>query len=115
MSEGATPASARTEALSRAEKLNTRAAGVVGLAVLCSRVLGLAREQIFAALRFRRLHVTTVTCNIRYSQEEFNPALPRRPDALKPVTGTGYGRGLLHRSGTKVVCNRGATRGIVSG
>ncbi|MBV8307177.1 MAG: murein biosynthesis integral membrane protein MurJ [Gammaproteobacteria bacterium] len=36
--------------MSRAEKLNTRAAGVVGLAVLCSRVLGLAREQIFAAL-----------------------------------------------------------------
>ncbi|HEY3786838.1 MAG TPA: murein biosynthesis integral membrane protein MurJ [Steroidobacteraceae bacterium] len=34
----------------RAEKLNTRAAGVVGLAVLCSRLLGLAREQIFAAL-----------------------------------------------------------------
>lgn len=34
----------------RAEKLNTRAAGVVALAVLCSRVLGLAREQIFAAL-----------------------------------------------------------------
>jgi putative peptidoglycan lipid II flippase len=35
---------------SRSEKLNTRAAGVVGLAVLCSRILGLAREQIFAAL-----------------------------------------------------------------
>jgi putative peptidoglycan lipid II flippase len=35
---------------SEAERLNTRAAGVVGLAVLCSRVLGLAREQIFAAL-----------------------------------------------------------------
>ncbi len=34
----------------RAEKLNTKAAGVVGLAVLCSRVLGLAREQVFAAL-----------------------------------------------------------------
>ncbi len=34
----------------RAEKLNTRAAGIVGLAVLCSRILGLAREQIFAAL-----------------------------------------------------------------
>src|SRR5580704_8194564 len=34
----------------REERLNTRAAGVVGLAVLCSRVLGLAREQIFAAL-----------------------------------------------------------------
>src|SRR5580693_6857353 len=36
--------------LARAERLNTRAAGVVGFAVLCSRVLGLAREQIFAAL-----------------------------------------------------------------
>jgi putative peptidoglycan lipid II flippase len=35
---------------SRAEKLNTKAAGIVGLAVLCSRVLGLAREQIFAGL-----------------------------------------------------------------
>src|SRR5690242_17598163 len=35
---------------SRAERLNTRAAGVVALAVLCSRLLGLAREQIFAAL-----------------------------------------------------------------
>ena len=32
------------------ERLNTRAAGIVGLAVLGSRVLGLAREQIFAAL-----------------------------------------------------------------
>src|SRR6185312_13861515 len=36
--------------LARAEKLNTKAAGIVGLAVLCSRILGLAREQIFAAL-----------------------------------------------------------------
>jgi putative peptidoglycan lipid II flippase len=44
-----TPAAA-TGADNRAERLNTRAAGVVGLAVLCSRVLGLAREQIFAAL-----------------------------------------------------------------
>jgi putative peptidoglycan lipid II flippase len=34
----------------KAEKLNTRAAGIVGLAVLCSRVLGLGRELIFAAL-----------------------------------------------------------------
>src|ERR1700752_763280 len=54
MPEGNTPAPAvapaRTDAISRDEKLNTRAAGVVGLAVLCSRVLGLAREQIFAAL-----------------------------------------------------------------
>ncbi|HYL01103.1 MAG TPA: murein biosynthesis integral membrane protein MurJ [Steroidobacteraceae bacterium] len=33
-----------------AERLNTRAAGVVALAVLCSRVLGLARDQIFFAL-----------------------------------------------------------------
>ena len=50
MPEGDTPAPARPEAISRAEKLNTRAAGVVGVAVLTSRVLGLAREQIFAAL-----------------------------------------------------------------
>jgi putative peptidoglycan lipid II flippase len=34
----------------RAEKLNTKAAGIVGLAVLCSRILGLIREQILAAL-----------------------------------------------------------------
>jgi putative peptidoglycan lipid II flippase len=32
------------------EKLNTRAASIVALAVLCSRVLGVAREQLFAAL-----------------------------------------------------------------
>jgi putative peptidoglycan lipid II flippase len=30
--------------------LNTRAAGIIGLAVMCSRILGLARDQIFAAL-----------------------------------------------------------------
>jgi putative peptidoglycan lipid II flippase len=48
MPEGQTPPAPAAEA--RAERLNTRAAGVVGLAVLCSRVLGLAREQIFAAL-----------------------------------------------------------------
>ena len=52
MPPGDTPAQAAAAAgaESRAEKLNTRAAGVVGVAVLCSRVLGLAREQIFAAL-----------------------------------------------------------------
>jgi putative peptidoglycan lipid II flippase len=50
MPQGNTPAPAPPETMSRAEKLNTRAAGVVGLAVLSSRVLGLAREQIFAAL-----------------------------------------------------------------
>lgn len=31
-------------------KLNTKAAGIVGIAVMCSRVLGLAREMIFNAL-----------------------------------------------------------------
>lgn len=35
---------------SRTERLNTKAAGVIGLAVMCSRVLGLIREQVFAAL-----------------------------------------------------------------
>jgi putative peptidoglycan lipid II flippase len=35
---------------SRTERLNTKAAGVIGLAVMCSRLLGLAREQTFAAL-----------------------------------------------------------------
>ncbi len=34
----------------KTEQLNTKAAGIIGLAVMCSRVLGLAREQIFAAL-----------------------------------------------------------------
>src|SRR3981189_3109651 len=32
------------------EKLNTKAAGIIGIAVMCSRLLGLAREQIMAAL-----------------------------------------------------------------
>jgi putative peptidoglycan lipid II flippase len=32
------------------ERLNTKAAGIIALAVMCSRVLGLVREQIFAAL-----------------------------------------------------------------
>lgn len=39
-----------TTAPRTAERLNTRAAGVIGLAVMCSRVLGLAREQVCAAL-----------------------------------------------------------------
>src|SRR5256884_8312528 len=50
MPPGDTAAATAVGAQSRAERLNTRAAGVVGFAVLCSRVLGLAREQIFAAL-----------------------------------------------------------------
>jgi len=37
-------------ASSRHEKLNTRAASVVALAVLCSRILGLVRDQIFGSL-----------------------------------------------------------------
>ncbi len=35
---------------SATERLNTKAAGIIGLAVMCSRVLGLAREQVCAAL-----------------------------------------------------------------
>jgi len=34
----------------RTERLNTRAAGIIGLAVMCSRLLGLVREQVCAAL-----------------------------------------------------------------
>jgi putative peptidoglycan lipid II flippase len=34
----------------RSERLNTKAAGIIGIAVMCSRLLGLVREQIFAAL-----------------------------------------------------------------
>jgi putative peptidoglycan lipid II flippase len=44
MSSGTGPTSPRTE------RLNTKAAGIIGLAVMCSRVLGLAREQVCAAL-----------------------------------------------------------------
>jgi putative peptidoglycan lipid II flippase len=44
MSSATDPVSPRTE------RLNTKAAGIIGLAVMCSRLLGLAREQIFAAL-----------------------------------------------------------------
>jgi putative peptidoglycan lipid II flippase len=34
----------------RTERLNTKAAGIIGLAVMCSRILGLVREQVCAAL-----------------------------------------------------------------
>ena len=44
--EGSNPPSS----VASRERLNTRAAGVIGLAVMCSRVLGLARETIAAAL-----------------------------------------------------------------
>jgi len=44
MNSGTEPKSPRTE------RLNTKAAGIIGLAVMCSRVLGLVREQVCAAL-----------------------------------------------------------------
>src|ERR1700731_2988152 len=50
MPPGDTPAAAAAGAQSSAERLNTRAAGVVGLACLCSRGRVLAREQLCAAL-----------------------------------------------------------------
>jgi putative peptidoglycan lipid II flippase len=34
----------------RSNRLNTKAAGIIGVAVMCSRILGLLRETIFAAL-----------------------------------------------------------------
>src|SRR5450631_546479 len=37
-------------AASPTERLNTKAAGIITLAVMCSRLLGLAREQICAGL-----------------------------------------------------------------
>lgn len=36
--------------MSEPNKVSTKAAGIVGLAVMCSRILGLVREQVFAAL-----------------------------------------------------------------
>jgi putative peptidoglycan lipid II flippase len=41
---------ATVDAEKRTERLNTKAAGIIGVAVMCSRLLGLAREQICAAL-----------------------------------------------------------------
>src|SRR5919204_6514597 len=32
------------------QRISTRATGIVGIAILCSRVLGLIREQVFAGL-----------------------------------------------------------------
>src|ERR1700724_111289 len=66
MPEGDTPAAAAAGGDSSSERLNTKAAGVVGLAVLCSRVLGLAREQIFAALfgGGRVMHAFTIAFRI---------------------------------------------------
>ncbi len=47
------PASSTAAAIAtdeRSDRLNTKAAGIIGLAVMCSRLLGLLREQVFAAL-----------------------------------------------------------------
>jgi putative peptidoglycan lipid II flippase len=49
-SDPAMPAVAAIAADSRTERLNTKAAGIIGLAVMCSRLLGLLREQVCAAL-----------------------------------------------------------------
>jgi putative peptidoglycan lipid II flippase len=44
------PASDQKKSASPTDRVDTRAAGVVALAVVCSRILGLIREQVFAAL-----------------------------------------------------------------
>ena len=44
------PAIAAAAPDARTERLNTKAAGIIGLAVMCSRLLGLVREQVCAAL-----------------------------------------------------------------
>ncbi|MEA3138111.1 MAG: putative peptidoglycan lipid flippase [Gammaproteobacteria bacterium] len=46
----ASTAAAAIPSDARSDRLNTKAAGIIGLAVMCSRVLGLVREQVFAAL-----------------------------------------------------------------
>jgi putative peptidoglycan lipid II flippase len=49
-SNSSATAAAVTPTDERSNRLNTKAAGIIGLAVMCSRLLGLVREQIFAAL-----------------------------------------------------------------
>jgi putative peptidoglycan lipid II flippase len=48
--DAAVPANLAADVDRRTERLNTKAAGIIGVAVMCSRLLGLAREQICAAL-----------------------------------------------------------------
>jgi putative peptidoglycan lipid II flippase len=50
MSNKPLPVAAATHTDRKTERLNTKAAGIITLAVMCSRVLGLAREQIFFGL-----------------------------------------------------------------
>lgn len=49
-SQPADAATAATPEPTPSNKVNTKAAGIVGMAVMCSRVLGLIREQVFAWL-----------------------------------------------------------------
>src|ERR1700735_1681563 len=48
--EPGAPMAAAVDVEARTERLNTKAAGIIGVAVMCSRLLGLAREQICAGL-----------------------------------------------------------------
>src|SRR3984957_2749473 len=48
--EAGAPMSAARDVQTPVERLNTKAAGIIGLAVMCSRLLGLVREQVCAAL-----------------------------------------------------------------
>src|SRR5580658_9019425 len=50
MSNKPSPVADATNADRKTERLNTKAAGVITLAVMCSRILGLLREQIFFGL-----------------------------------------------------------------
>jgi putative peptidoglycan lipid II flippase len=50
MSNKPLPVADATHTDRKTERLNTKAAGIITLAVMCSRVLGLAREQIFLGL-----------------------------------------------------------------
>src|SRR5438128_2145014 len=48
------------------QRVSTRATGVVGIAILCSRVLGLVREQVFAGLfgAGRNLDIFTIAFRV---------------------------------------------------
>ncbi len=50
MSNKPSPVADAANADRQTERLNTKAAGIITLAVMCSRILGLAREQIFFGL-----------------------------------------------------------------
>jgi putative peptidoglycan lipid II flippase len=50
MTNKPSPVADATNTDRQTERLNTKAAGIIALAVMCSRILGLAREQIFFGL-----------------------------------------------------------------